>query len=71
MDLQGPDFSGSRDPMIIFGSPKQLRINPDTYIYRIALLALGMLHCSCVCMVAQLHALRSQQNKHLLSVEFA
>jgi len=24
-----------------------------------------------VCMVAQLHALRTQQNKHLLSVEFS
>jgi len=41
------------------------------YIHRIALLTLGTLHCFCVCMVAQLHALRAQQNKHLLSVELS
>jgi len=31
------------------------------YIYRTALSTLGTLHCSCVCIVAQLHALRAQQ----------
>ena len=41
------------------------------YIYRIALSTLGTLHCLCVCMVAQLHAVRAQHNKHLLSVEFS
>jgi len=41
------------------------------YIYRIILLTLGTLHCLCVCVVAQLHALRAQQSKHLLSVEFS
>jgi len=41
------------------------------YIHRIALLTLGTLHCLCVCMVAQLHALRAQQNKHLLIAEFS
>ena len=34
------------------------------YIYRIALLALETLHSLSVCMVAQLHALSAQQNKH-------
>jgi len=36
-----------------------------------ALLMLGMLHCLCVRMVAQLHALSAQQNEHLLRVEFS
>ena len=40
-------------------------------VYRIALLTLGTLHCLCVCMVTQLHALRAQQNKHLLGVDFS
>ena len=39
-------------------------------LYRIYLLTLGTLHSLFVCMVAQLHALRAQQNKHLLSVDF-
>jgi len=41
------------------------------YIHRIALLTLGTIHCLCVCMAAQLHALRAQQNKHLFNVEFS
>jgi len=41
------------------------------YIHRIDLLTLGTLHSLCVCMVAQLHALRVRQNKHLLIVEFS
>jgi len=41
------------------------------YIYRIVLLTLGTLNCLRVCMVAQLHALRAQQNKHLLGVEIS
>jgi len=41
------------------------------YIYRIALSTLETLHCLCVCVIAQLHALSAQQNKHLLSVEFS
>jgi len=40
-------------------------------MYRIVLLTLGKLHCLCVCMVAQLHALSAQQDKNLLSVEFS
>jgi len=40
-------------------------------VYRIALLTLGTLRCLYVCMIGQLHALRAQQNKHLLSVEFS
>jgi len=40
-------------------------------MYCIALLTLGMLCCLCVCMVAQLHELSTQQNKHLLSAEFS
>jgi len=43
----------------------------DIYIYRIAPLTLGTLHWSCAYVVAQLHALSAQQNKHLLSVEFS
>jgi len=41
------------------------------YICRIALLTLGTFHCLWVCMVAQLHELSAQQNKHLLSVGFS
>jgi len=41
------------------------------YIHRTALLTLGTLHWLRSCMVAQLHALRAQQNKHLLNVEFS
>jgi len=41
------------------------------YIQRTALLTLGTIHCLRVCMAAQLHALRVQQNKHLFSVEFS
>jgi len=37
-------------------------------MHRIALLTLAMRHCLCVCMVAQFHATRAQQNKHFLSV---
>jgi len=39
------------------------------YRYGIAHLTLGALHCLCVCMLARLHVLRAQQNKHLLRVE--
>ena len=39
--------------------------------YRIPLLTIGTLHCLCVCIVVQLHALRAQQNKHFLSVYFS
>ena len=41
------------------------------YIYGIAPLTLGALHCLCVCMLAQLHVIRAQQNKHLLRVDFS
>ena len=40
------------------------------YKYRIALSTLGTLHYLCICMFAQLHALRAQANKHLFSLEF-
>jgi len=33
--------------------------------------SLSTLHWLCVCMVARLHVLSAQQNKHLLSVEFS
>ena len=46
-------------------------LNFMRYIHRTDLLTLGTVHCLCVCMVAQLHALSAQQNKHLLSVEFS
>ena len=57
-----------------FGGGQMPQIPPGcapAYIYRIALLTLGTLHCLCVCMVAQLHALRAQQSKYLLSVDFS
>ena len=40
-------------------------------IYRVALSTLGTLHCLRVCMIAQLHALRAQQSKHLFNVEYS
>jgi len=42
----------------------------DIYMLH-SLLTLETLHCLCVCMIAQLHALRGQQNQNLLSVEFS
>ena len=57
---------------ILFSRSSSIRnIIRYIYIYRIILLTLGTLHCLCVCVVAQLHALRAQQSKHLLSVEFS
>jgi len=41
-----------------------------TTVY-ICIAKLGTLHCLCVCVVGQLHALRVQQNRRLLSVEFS
>jgi len=65
-----PDFRNLCSAMSFSRTSNILNFN-TVYLYRIALLTLGTLDCSCVCMVAQLHALSVQQSKHLLSVEFS